>query len=278
MYILIKLIIKLGLLKYFNIIYNKNNTKIPLIGGMGYENFFGTEQWMKSVLDKLIPISTGCFIDVGTNIGQTLIKIRNIDKEIKYIGFEPNPACIYYVDKLIDANGYQNCEVIPCGISKHNEIITLNSFYKDKADSSASIIEDFRPNQTIVFKSNILAINDEMINKWQNIAAGIIKIDVEGAELYVIEGLYRMLKEYRPFIIVEILPVYSSDNLQGIERQAMLLKIMNELNYVILRIMKNELNNFVDFKFLDSIPIHNDISESDYVFVPNEKYQYFKQL
>ena len=41
------------------------------------------------------------FIDVGVNVGQTLLKLKSISSEINYLGFEPNPNCVNYLKNLI---------------------------------------------------------------------------------------------------------------------------------------------------------------------------------
>ncbi|MBK7626701.1 MAG: hypothetical protein IPJ16_05790 [Bacteroidales bacterium] len=57
-------------------------------------------------------------IDVGANIGQTLIKIKSIDKEINYLGFEPNPVCVNYLYiRLLIETILKHAIVFPAGIS-----------------------------------------------------------------------------------------------------------------------------------------------------------------
>jgi FkbM family methyltransferase len=46
----------------------------------------------------------------------------------------------------------------------------------------------------------------------------ILKVDVEGAELEVIEGLKSWINETRPIIIIEVLPVYTVENKFRLQR------------------------------------------------------------
>ena len=85
---------------------HNNNWKIPTIEGVGYPLLLGnTENWLFDLLQIIhreIPIQN--FIDVGINIGQTLIKVKSVDKNIPYTGFEPNINCVNYVSHLRTAN------------------------------------------------------------------------------------------------------------------------------------------------------------------------------
>ncbi len=89
----LRILNKLSLLDKFNlqgtITLNNKNFVIPVLGKLGFSNMFMSEPWMIDVLKIVIPLSKGSFIDVGVNIGQTLLKLRSVSDEIEYTGFEP---------------------------------------------------------------------------------------------------------------------------------------------------------------------------------------------
>ena len=62
---------------------------------------------MSEVIQRLFKLKSGAFIDVGVNLGQTLLKVAAIDPGRAYVGFEPNPACVDYVWKLIETNNLE---------------------------------------------------------------------------------------------------------------------------------------------------------------------------
>lgn len=266
----LKIFSRLKMEGYLNLdVKLKEGITAPVIGGLGYGNIFGTEKWMSEVLTALLDGSKGCFVDVGVNIGQTLIKLKSIDRNIEYIGFEPNPICVFYAEKLISINKFPNTKIIPAGISNDNEIVTLKLFSTDTTDSSASIIDNFRPDQAVVQEKNIVVLRDDKIKIDSKIA--FIKIDVEGAELMVIEGLNRFIKRDRPGIIIEILPVYKAENQERLGRQNAILKIMKDLQYAILKIMKNPDETLKGVIRIEDIGIHSDASHCDYLFIPEER-------
>lgn len=277
---LIKLLNKLKIIHYFNLssIIKLNNEKfiIPISGKMGFSNLFMTEPWMVDVLKIVTPIANKKFIDVGVNIGQTLLKLKSVAPTIEYIGFEPNPICIDYVSKLIHQNSLTKTTLVPVGISDKTEIGELVFFYASKDDSSASIIENFRPKQAIHKKEYIPIFDVQNIKKTIPIEnLSIIKIDVEGAELEVIRGFKEDIKKYHPILMVEILPSYTLENVVRINRQQEIETILKECNYKMYSVIK-ENETFIDFKEIETFEIHGDLNACEYVFVPDAKVEAFK--
>ena len=72
-----------------------------------------TEPWMTQWLESLLPVRTGVFLDIGVNLGQTLLKVKAIDPQRPYVGFEPNPACVFYLHELISMNQIQEASIFP---------------------------------------------------------------------------------------------------------------------------------------------------------------------
>ena len=272
----LKLLYRLNLIKWFNFqITKKINGKkviIPILNGTGFNMVFNnSEPWMDEVLNKIINHKSysGIFLDVGVNLGQTLLKVKSINENIEYIGFEPNPHCVYYVNELIKANNFKSLNAIPVGISKENTLLELSLFSESETDSAASIIPDFRDKQAVkgklfvpVFEVNTLKfLNDENI--------GLIKIDVEGAELEVIQGFENIIMKYKPLILMEILPVYSSENTKRLERQRILEEMLKQKGYDMFRIAKHDTG--VKFNLIEEIGIHSNIEDSDYFMIPKDK-------
>lgn len=202
-----KLLRKAGLFSAFN-----RNTHInvagrtflvPTIHGNRAEP---SEAWMVEVLRRLLALRKGPVIDVGVNLGQTLLKIKAIDPSREYVGFEPNATCVNYVEKLLQANGLQNCTVLPVGLAREAGILTLDLFGCD-ADSGASLIPNFRPNDTVTGNKSVAVMSlKELPSGTIPEGVALLKIDVEGAELSVLEALLSVIERDRPFIVMEILP------------------------------------------------------------------------
>jgi hypothetical protein len=75
----------LAILKYVNFVipkyFSKYGFNVPVMAGVGIYNIRITEKWMGNILKNLNdrkPIS--CFIDIGVNIGQTYMKLKNVNE------------------------------------------------------------------------------------------------------------------------------------------------------------------------------------------------------
>ena len=79
---------------------------VPVIHGVGRANRDSHEEHIFRVIEKLNGIgATSLLVDIGANIGQTLIKYMLVTgKEGRYIGFEPNAKAASYVEELIYCN------------------------------------------------------------------------------------------------------------------------------------------------------------------------------
>lgn len=279
LFYLVKLLHRLKILKYLNLVckinLNSLKFKIPIIGEIGYSNLHLSEPWMSEVLKIIIPIKNNLFIDVGTNIGQTLLKLKSVAYDINYIGFEPNPSCVFYMEKLIELNQFKNVDLYPVGISTEVVVASLNQYSNSNFDSSASIIEGFRPNQKVVKKINIPLFNFKNLNLEKgNIS--ILKIDVEGAELEVLKSFKENINLDKPIILMEILPVYNHDNQFRLNRQNQLINILKDLGYEFYRINK-ENENLKGFNNINNIEIHSDLNLCEYIFVHNEIKEAFER-
>src|SRR3954453_11974640 len=108
-YYVCRLLAKLKLLQHlsFNLSQKIHCRKfrIPIIHGVGYYNLVPVrEEWMDAIIKKLFSIRSGCVIDIGVNLGQTLLKIASIELKVVYYGFGPNPVCYAYCNSLINSN------------------------------------------------------------------------------------------------------------------------------------------------------------------------------
>ena len=271
--IALKILNKFNLLKYFNLSCNINisdtKVKIPIIDKLGYSllNEASREPWLNHIIKSALQSKEGSFIDIGVNIGQTLVKVKSIDLDVEYIGFEPNPICSAYVKKLIAANNFLNCQVVPVGLSDEPSVLSL--FMNGDEDTSASIAENFREESFYTSRTYVPVFNgDYLINQLGIKAISVIKIDIEGAELEAIRGLQETISKHQPYILCEILPVYDLDTSKGSfrkKRQDLLEQIIKQEGYQICRILHDG-----KLILLDSIEIHSDLFLCEYILIPEQ--------
>ena len=276
--IVFKILNRLRLLKTLNLVYGKRygdlTVKVPINRMVGYDyiNHSSRELWLNNIIGNILQVKPGCFIDIGTNIGQTLIKLKSVDRERKYYGFEPNHVCSTYMEQLITLNNWKHCHVIPVGLSDQSDILRL--FYSSDTDEAASIVDNFRKDSFYSSWTYVPVFEgDRILEQLEIESIAIIKIDVEGAETEVIKGLEGSIAKYRPYIVCEILPVYDSSQNAGKlrkDRQDALEKTMERCNYKMFRLMYD--GRVIP---LDTIEEHSDISLCNYIFVPQEELNVF---
>ena len=65
--------------------YHYARFNIPIIRGLGVQHLKKAEPWMDELMEKLLSQrDDGIFVDVGVNIGQTLLKLRSVCPEMEY--------------------------------------------------------------------------------------------------------------------------------------------------------------------------------------------------
>ena len=138
-------------------------------------------------------------IDVGANTGYYTLNIASKLKEGKIISIEADPNTFKILEKNCNINKISNSEIHNVACSNHEG--NIDFFKTDKHSGINSILDQPEKNNfnKIKIKSNTL---DNIINsRFKKI--DWIKIDVEGAELFVLEGAQETLN-YTKHIIIEI--------------------------------------------------------------------------
>tara|TARA_B100000586_G_C20074843_1_gene412538 strand:- start:285 stop:1127 length:843 start_codon:yes stop_codon:yes gene_type:complete len=146
-------------------------------------------------------------IDIGAHVGYyTLLMAQLVGKNGKVYSFEPDPVNFQLLKKSVEINGFENVVLIQKAVSNITDKVKLflgdndsaiNRIYDAKlGDAKESIdVESIRIDE--YFKEN-----DELIN--------FIKIDSEGSEVKIINGMKQflsrnqelvMMTEFFPFLI-----------------------------------------------------------------------------
>ncbi len=289
MKIILKVLNRLRLLKLFNLITSisigNKKFKIPLLQGIGITNINIKETWFTHLLTELEKKFVNIiFIDIGANIGQTLLQIKSLNQNWNYMGFEPNTNCQYYLKQLITNNSFKNITIYPVAISSSFELIHLYS--NSVTDTTATTIEDFRPdhyakgNKETVIGMDIDSLLNSKIDSNDNY---IVKIDIEGSEYNALKGMTTFLNKSRALIICEVLDTHSNDTLDAHEKRLKNIELFLKVNnYRIFQIIRNENDTkFTSLKLIEQFEIKiwetSSLQLNDYLFVPIEKEQIIKE-
>ncbi|WP_161805839.1 FkbM family methyltransferase [Pedobacter sp. Hv1] len=134
-------------------------------------------------------------LDVGANIGFHTLFFRDlVGKKGKVIAFEPIPLNFESLNRNIALNGFKNIEVHQIALSNKNETISIVADVNSTNPGSFNL---FDQNGDITVTCRI---GDEIIITEK---VDFIKIDVEGYESFVIDGLMKTITKFKPKIIFE---------------------------------------------------------------------------
>ena len=250
---------------------NDAPVRVPVVAGLGLMSvpLWEQEPWLNRTIATLLAGSSGAFVDVGVNLGQTLIKVKTLQPDRAYIGFEPNPTCVAFVRRLVAANRFRDTTVVPFGLSDAARTLALFARGEDPADSSATVVPDLYTTQETWERTPVAVMpGDEALATLGVGRVAVLKIDVEGAELEVIRGLEGTLRAHRPSVICELLPSYAPGQKRWAFRQPRteaVVATMRSLGYRLFRLLPSG-----EALPLETIEPHSDNSLTNYAFVPSD--------
>lgn len=254
---------------------NETTCRVPIIEGIEIPGI--AENWKSRLLARLLPLREGAFVDIGANLGQTLLDLRRVDAERTYVGFEPNPTCVYYLRRLIELNGLQdNSIIIGAAVSAAEGVAPLYSRSGDRADESATIHVGFRPMRKLSAPVHVPVLS--LDNVWPNLstaALAMAKIDVEGAEVEVLTGMRRIISRDRPFLLCEVLPAPRATKLEITRRRHADIEALLQQNaFRIFNIDRDDRGDLVGLAQMERFPLDHWCPETryrhDYLFVHDE--------
>lgn len=210
---------------------------VPVPNGDALENADWRPSWRTEVIRRLA--APGLFVDAGANIGQTLLDLLAARPGNAYAAFEPNSACVAYLNELVSLNGLRDCLIVPAGLSSEAGCRTLYRQAGSSTDALGSVIEDLRPGRE--FEREVVALLpfDRVRRDLGLGPVGFVKVDVEGAELEVLTGMRETLRECRPPVLCEVLFTDSRADLNAKRgRNAELLRLLSAVGYRVRQIVK----------------------------------------
>jgi FkbM family methyltransferase len=171
------------------------------------------------------------FYDIGANIGFfTVIAARLVGPGGRVYAFEPVPQNVSALRRNIRLNQFEQVQVMECAVSNHSgegELLLAN-WGGGSALATASTPPDQIGKITVALASIDQLLADEKIAP-----PAIVKIDVEGAELQVLEGMHQAIQAHRPLILYEL----DDEDLEAFQRkQVRCEEYLYSLGYKITRL------------------------------------------
>lgn len=141
------------------------------------------------------------FIDVGANIGwYTVHGSRAVGDQGRVVAFEPDPASLAVLRRNLEANGLQNVVVEEKGLS--NAAGSFKLYLNPDNLGMHSLVIEHDGGQHFI---NVATVRFD--DYWQGRGPiRLIKIDTEGAEGMILDGMKETLKQPGLELIVEYAP------------------------------------------------------------------------
>lgn len=182
-------------------------------------------EWIESELKEGMT-----FVDIGPNVGYyTLLGSRCVGTSGKVVALEPDPDVLAILRRNIEINRVGNVQLIhgaaseSCGRAKLGRARSSSYCTGLYCEDAVDWIDV--PRYSL----------DALINELGIGAVDLVKLDVEGAELEVIEGMSQLLRVNHPRLIMEL-----HGPLEGTETQPAAQKL-KQAGYTVRHISRNHI-------------------------------------
>ena len=139
-------------------------------------------------LVSLIAPELACFMDVGAHHGYYSLLVGSLSPQCEIFAFEPTTENYLTLKKNLDENQLGGANTYPCAISNVEE--TKDFYISTASDNCSFIIHPTTPTQKIV---PVQAYPLDHFRSKMPDGATLIKIDTEGHELNVLDGMREII-------------------------------------------------------------------------------------
>ena len=165
----------------------------------------------------------GWFFDVGANVGLYTWEVRKVCPARKILAVEPDPENIKLLEKTLRGANLQNVEI--CKYALSNQLAEVSFFQDNLTSATGCVAGKDKPwiEQYLNGSANEIRVKTETLDSVvrQDRSPSLIKIDVEGHEVEVLQGARNTLGEAKPLMIIESFP----------PKQSTVLSLLDELGY-----------------------------------------------
>ena len=158
---------------------------------------------VKFIQDKVKPGMS--VLDIGAHMGFfSVILGRAVGPEGRVISFEPTPSTFSLLERVVHINDLD--DVVKVNQKAVSDTCGQVTFYisEFEGDNANSLGEWKRPGESGVQVEKVSV--DSLIDSENLTRLDFIKVDAEGAELYVLKGMVGALKQFQPIVQLALHP------------------------------------------------------------------------
>jgi FkbM family methyltransferase len=136
-------------------------------------------------------------IDAGASVGfYTLLAARLVGPGGAVVAFEPSPTDAAAVRVNASLNGLECVTVVEQALSRAEG----EGFLDQPGEATATLLPEPAPGALAVPTTSL----DAFLARWSGALPALVKIDVEGHEAAVLDGMATTLKVLRPVLLIEL--------------------------------------------------------------------------
>jgi len=147
-------------------------------------------------------VTDGLFVDGGAHVGLFCIPVLLAHPEARCVAFEPNPAACAALREMAAINGVADRLVV------HS--VALSDYANEQAHLKVSNIALQSGLSTLGKPKRFDDYHTELVRTeildHYGLAPQLIKLDLEGGELYALSGATETIMSHRPAIVTEAYP------------------------------------------------------------------------
>jgi FkbM family methyltransferase len=171
-------------------------------------------------------------MDLGAHVGYvTMLMARGVGPQGRVISFEPVPETYNALRENIRLNGYDNVTTEAAAAGDRQGSIDLVCTKGQELSWTASALAYSQPGEEDHITVPVVKLDDYV--QRNGLRPKLIKVDVEGAELAVLQGGRQTLRKIRPVVLVEIHDL-------GPSHKAQVLHLLREHDYAVNEVQTRE--------------------------------------
>ena len=179
------------------------------------------------LISKILTKGMVC-LDIGSNIGYyALLEHKIIGNTGKVIALEPSPANFEILKKNIDIQNSSNIECYNLAAGDKNG---TTRFVIDKRSNGCMTVAD---NEEPIIPGDIINVPikriDDFVNEIKLQKLDFLRMDVEGFEKHIFEGMKNTLSKFKPLIQIEI-----HASLMGYSETEKMFQILKDIDYEVM--------------------------------------------
>lgn len=193
------------------------------------------------------------FIDIGANIGSyTLVASKLVGNNGKIIAFEPVDTVSNRLEQNISLNKLENITVVKKAVYTDHALLSLHVASQENLGMSSILRHDSESGKIIDVEAVAL---DEYLKTQNILEIKLIKLDIEGAELFALQGMTNTILKNKPILMVEI----SSDVTKSSDDRKKVFTFLQQHDYErhvikengeLIRINDLHLKDYTNFVFI----------------------------